>query len=108
MAAAGPEASRDGAPAEDRERVENRGADLGHERPGLEQRSGDERRSGRPRRERIGVDDVPVEELRVEDEVAPEVATGRQRERDGDERVDRKCSADERWSRSGPVGKPLE
>ncbi len=104
----GTEASRDGAPGEDRERVENRGADLGDQRPGLEHRSGDERRSGRSRRERIRVDDVPVEELRVEDEVPPEVTPGRQWERDGDERVDRKCSGDERRGRSGPVGKPLE
>ncbi len=102
------EAPGDGAPPEDRERIESCGADLGHERSGLEQRPDDDGSPGRSRCERVGEDDVPVEELRVDDEISPQIPAGRQGERDGDEGVDGERRYDERRSRSRPVGKPLE
>jgi len=66
-------------PRDEREGVEHRKAHLGDERPALEERPDDERRARRPLEDRHREDDVGVEELRVREEVAGQVATRLQR-----------------------------
>ena len=49
-----------------------------------------------------------VEQLRVDDEVAPEITPRREREHDRDRRVDQQSQADERGSGTASFCKPLE
>ena len=83
-----PEASGDAVPRNDREGVERRRRELADDRAGLQQDTRYERRPGRPGQQRVRKDDVGIEELRVVEEVARQVAPRPERLRDRDEGED--------------------
>jgi len=101
------EAPRDRAPREHGGGVQRRCPELGRERSQIEQPARHERGDRRPCQHRVRVDDVGVEELRVDEQVAGEIAPCGERERVGDEPVHHERGADEGRSGAGAVGEPL-